>query len=271
MEDLNQAMAPAESNSQQFLLERLVLGELTPTQQEKLWGRLEQRGEINRVQQILSSNFEILQKYPAKEVACSIRQRGRSNTVPLRTVLRRLALNAVPALVLLALITLTHDAPEAGAPTRDKGTLFSLGRSDDHSSLYLHRKQGRRVEELRDYSFAEKGDLVQLGYDAAGQRYGVILSVDGRGAVTLHHPQEPNLPLDLRQDGQAVLPFSYELDDAPGCENFFFVSSNASFRLDTVLLAAEQLALDFEGICTQQLDLPAGFTQRSLTVVKEMQ
>ena len=55
-------------------------------------------------------------------------------------------------------------------------------------SLTVYRRTDRGSETLADGAVARTGDLLRLGYTAAGRRYGVILSIDGRGAVTLHLP-----------------------------------------------------------------------------------
>ena len=51
------------------------------------------------------------------------------------------------------------------------------------ADLSAHATAGS--ETLADGAIARPGDLLRVGYSAVGRRYGVILSIDGRGVVTL--------------------------------------------------------------------------------------
>jgi len=108
------------------------------------------------------------------------------------------------------------DAPP-GATERAKGG----------PQLVVYRFDGVTAERLEDGALVRQGDLIQLGYVAAGAQHGVILSVDGRGDVTLHYPTSQGGPTALRSDGLRRLGRSYELDDAPDFERFFFVTADA--------------------------------------------
>jgi hypothetical protein len=58
----------------------------------------------------------------------------------------------------------------------------------------------------------------------------VVLSIDGRGAVTWHLPPEyPGPAARLGSGVETTLPWSFELDDAPGFERFVMIV--ASFVL----------------------------------------
>ena len=69
-----------------------------------------------------------------------------------------------------------------------------------------------------------------------------IVSIDGAGVVTLHHPDTATEEAQLGGDGRVDLPYSYELDDAPDFERFVFVTSNEPFDVHAVLLSAKRLA-----------------------------
>ena len=87
------------------------------------------------------------------------------------------------------------------------------------------------AEILQDGEKVGEGDTLQIGYVAAGQAYGVILSVDGRGTVTVHLPSASSVAQPLDQEGIVLMPFAYQLDDAPEFERFFFVTSKEEFDL----------------------------------------
>jgi len=103
--------------------------------------------------------------------------------------------------------------------------------------LLLYRQKGETVEELPDLSPANTGDRIQVEYIAAGKSHGVVLSVDGRENLTLHFPQSPNADTSLIQGDPQSLPHSYELDDAPAFETFYFVSANRPLNVGLVIQA----------------------------------
>jgi hypothetical protein len=70
----------------------------------------------------------------------------------------------------------------------------------------------------------------------------VILSVDGRGAVTRHLPANGARAALLGHDRMNLLDAAYELDDAPGWERFYFVTADAAFDVEGIVSAARQLA-----------------------------
>jgi len=94
----------------------------------------------------------------------------------------------------------------------------------------------------------------------------VIVSIDGRGAVTLHFPADAGASTAL-EPGAHNVPDGFQLDDAPSFERFFLVTSDAPIDVKTVVAAAEALAL--RGGSTGPLALPAGLKQTSSIVHKE--
>jgi hypothetical protein len=70
----------------------------------------------------------------------------------------------------------------------------------------------------------------------------VILSVDGRGVVTLHYPESEDKDPILDQYKKTFLSTSYELDDAPDFERFFFITSKSEIDVQAILNSAKVLA-----------------------------
>ena len=187
-----------------------------------------------------------------------------------------------PRFTALALLAVTHctepaaessDAPASAraqarevtstpseAGVRDKG-LFP--------HLFVVRKGPHAVEWLADGADVATGDLVQIGYVAAGHTRGVIVSIDGRGQVTLHHPAAPNLPPHLQPRGRQPLSFAFELDDAQAFERFVFVAA-ADDRLTParVLEAAHRVAAGRSNAATARLPLPSSWHQSSVLLRK---
>jgi hypothetical protein len=73
----------------------------------------------------------------------------------------------------------------------------------------------------------------------------------------------------LEQQGQVILPSAYELDDAPGFERFFLVSSSRPFELQDVEKAVRALASRPVAAETERLALPPGVNQFSIVLKKK--
>ncbi|MDE2832664.1 MAG: hypothetical protein OXN20_21310, partial [Gemmatimonadota bacterium] len=69
---------------------------------------------------------------------------------------------------------------------------------------------------------------------------GVIVSVDGRGTVTRHLPASGTSAVRLIQGDPVPLDYSYELDDAPKWERFYFLTADASFDVRDVVQVAKE-------------------------------
>ncbi|MCB9746276.1 MAG: ActD-like protein [Alphaproteobacteria bacterium] len=240
----------------ELLLEQLRRGELSPEQAQALRARLaEEPGGLDRLAALEASDAEILERYPPRVVAAALRQRlARRRRVGIG--LAGLALAAG-----LAALSLRPEAPTLGAldPIEEGVRLKGLD-----PRLQLHRLgPDGEVEALMDGDPAQAGDRLQLGYIAAGEAYGAVLSVDGRGVVTRHLPHGGELAAALEGGGAHALPESYELDDAPDFERFLLVVGERPFALGPVLEAVEGLPAD------APLVLPEPLSAVSLTLVKE--
>ena len=182
-----------------WLLERYVLGEVTDAERRTIEAdpALDQR-----VAALIASNDAIRRAYSAAEVG----RRARAEAARRRAGTDRRWM-AVPLLVAVA---------AAG--------LLVLRTPDDG-----HRGKGHATAELRVYrqaeagpqplpwgARAEAGDVLQIEYAGATADHGWVVSVDGRGTVTLHNRGRLH-------KGVVALPEAYRLDDAPAFEHFFLV------------------------------------------------
>ncbi len=258
-----------------WLLERIALGELPPAELAAARARLAQEpdGEA-RLAALEVENRAILEKLPPASVAREVESRAalarrveaaREGARPLRRFAPAAAL--VPALAAVAFFVVVHPGrsgtgAEIGTPgaevTRTKGLL---------PQLVVHRQGAAEPERLADGAAAAAGDVVQVSYIAAGHAYGVILSVDGRGTVTLHAPESGGQSAPLAASGTHALPRAYELDDAPAFERFILITSDTPFAVDEMLAAARALAASADAR-TAPLALPEGFTQVSFSLEK---
>ena len=133
----------------------------------------------------------------------------------------------------------------------------------------MYRKTSTRSETLPDGAFARKGDVVRVGYEAAGRPYGLILSIDGRGVVTRHLPTTGDLAARLEPSSTVLLDQSYELDDAPRWERFYFITGMSRFAVAPVLEAAEQAAANQRDRPPTHLALPDGLEHSIFSLQKE--
>jgi hypothetical protein len=134
--------------------------------------------------------------------------------------------------------------------------------------LNVYRLGAIGAERVRDGASAASGDVLQLAYASPKKGYGVLLSIDGGGNVTLHLPENDTANAAPLRDGKLVrTPNAFQLDDAPGFERFFFVCAPESFDVGPVLAAARALA-ERGDARRQPLPLPAGFEQVSFAVDK---
>src|SRR5262245_33725447 len=132
-------------------------------------------------------------------------------------------------------------------------------------SLAVYRRTADGSERLASGDIVHAGDLLRVGYTPAGRAYGVILSIDGAGAVTLHLPPSGEDAAALGTAEINLLDSAYELDAAPRIERFYFVTGARPFKVAPVLTAARRAS----GV-PETLPLPAGLEQVTFAVQKEV-
>jgi len=232
----------------QIKVERYRLKEL-PADEEKNLNRETLEQEIRELDE---SDREILNRYAPSDMAAQIRKK-RNGNAPEETgetgreiPFRKTGLKIKPAVLIPVAATLLFGLllpfmlPRKDAP----GTEQEITRMKGYAEpvLKIYRKSGSTSETLDESSRAREMDLLQLGYRVNEPAYGIILSVDGRGIVTRHLPEEEDLAPRLSTGGEQLLPFSYELDDAPEYETFYLITSDRSFPIDTVMDAVASAA-----------------------------
>jgi hypothetical protein len=107
------------------------------------------------------------------------------------------------------------------------------------ATLRLYKKSDAVPLLLPDGSTVLEGDEVQIQYNTA-QLYGVILSVDGRGVISQHYPDEGVTSTRIPA-GTHVLPFAFKLDDAPGYEIFFLFTSDQPVNIRDIREKTRQI------------------------------
>lgn len=214
-----------------------------------------------------ASDREIFERYPAEEMVRSI-ERRLEREKPVRTPFPA----AVPArmlpLLAAALLAVMVGAFAFRPQVSGRAVPGTERIKGMEPVLSIFRAEGGDVRMLEGDERARAFDLLQLEYNGAGYPYGTIFSIDGRGVITLHYPASAALSTRLEK-GTVLLPYSYQLDDAPGFERFFFVASKEEFSPGDVLEAARSLAEKESGARGGRLELPGDFVQSSVTILKE--
>lgn len=232
----------------EYWVERLALGEVSGEERRRIEETFAESDEEleTRLAELRESNEDILEKYAPEMMAARLdarlderrrakaREEKRSSGAGWVGGLGVLAAAAVAAFFVLNL-----PGEDPSGPAIEQTETVRLKGAEP--KLVVWRKSVAEPERLTRGATAAAGDVLQLEYNAAGATHGVIASVDGRGAVTLHYPAVASGSTEIDK-GVVALDFSYQLDDAPKFERFFFVTSDQQLDAAQVLDSLEALA-----------------------------
>jgi hypothetical protein len=251
-----------------LILERYLLGEMTRDEAAAFERRLAGDDELRqRLQALETSDVEIRRDYPPAVLAAQVRRRLEARTVDATPIAHArffgLRWTAVAALAGVLLLVVLVGPPLVG-PGEDSGDRIK----GLEPTLVLFRKVAQGSEPLQDGAFARAGDLIRIGYRAAGRTWGLILSVDGRGVVTLHLPRAGTTAARLSAESRVLLDFAYELDDAPRWERFYFVTGSVPFDAAPVIDAAKRAAMSGGAAPPAVLPLAKDVKQSSVLLIK---
>ncbi len=279
-----------------LFIEQLLLDELPKHKKEEL---LKDPKVQRRIADLKAANQKILEEYPPGEMAQAIRRRaqqadtppaevkadterirsagdhwgilnwlkgGRPSSAAQHRWLRLVPVAGFALLVLVGGLLLISRGSSVFAP-RSPAEEVRLKGGGAYLTVYKQTDTGAQALENGD-AVAARNNL-QIGYVAGTNQYGTILSIDGRGTVTLHFPVSAAADPSLEGGGEVLLPFSYALDDAPDFERFFFVISEKPFSVNEVLEAARNLAGQPQTAKSQNLSLPKGLEQTSILLLKQ--
>lgn len=261
-----------------LLVERLALGELSDeevAEARERWGdQLEARLEA-----LARDDERIRAELPATEVAAEVRRRLSSESSSKASARERPIRWWIPMTTAMAAAALVGVLWLGGSPS--DGVLESSGtqaeswapettRIKGEPRLWVERIIEAQPERLKAGSAVAAGERLQVHYHAGGAEQGVIVSIDGAAATTLHFPDDETLAPTLDTGGPVTLGHSYELDDAPSFERFFFVTAEEGGIVDVavVLDAARALATGDDAE-RGHLVLPSGYEQTSLLLKKK--
>jgi len=141
-----------------------------------------------------------------------------------------------------------------------KGSALSLG-------FYVLRDgktvMGREGESLNE------GDRIQFWYDVSAPTAGVVVGIDGRGAVTRYFPDSGSTAASLEQGKGHVIGSSVILDDAVGVERFFLCTAEGQALDPTEVEIAARKLVESGADLKTTTRLPVQCDQASVWIRKE--
>jgi hypothetical protein len=272
-----------------LFLEQFRLGELPEPDGERTRRALRTDPSVQRrIDGLAGSDERIAAAYPPSWLAGAIRQRlaGAGMDSGRARLLFRWSFPVATAAAALVLIMAIPRIPAGSAPDDAGGPLdFARGGPLDSArggpaptervkglrpSLLVYRRTAHGTETLADGAIARPGDLLRLGYAAVDRPFGAILSIDGRGRVTMHLPANGHMAAPLGRGDKTLLDTAFELDDAPRWERFYLVTAREAFAIDAIIEAARRAAGRVAERPPDALDLPRGYDQAAFLLQKEV-
>ncbi len=256
-----------------ILLERYILGETTSEESDIVKQKVSTDPLVKqRYQSILNANQCFDEKFNRQQTIKNIRFKADLNKGKTSKYFSPPGL----AIALSLIICLIIVSPGGFISNEFDTQIFHS--TDDtirlkgiQPSLSIYRKQADNIEQLTQNSLVNKSDKLQIRYQRANYQYGVILSIDGRGDVTLHFPSTPLDSTKLDSKNSVDLPYSYELDNAPHFERFFMVTANHPLNPKEIIEQGKLLAQNIEQAKEKSLTINDNVHQTSLLLNKEKQ
>ena len=222
-----------------FKLERYLLGELPEKEMRELQER-ELSDEIfaARVSEMREQGKRFLAENPFAvlddriEAAAGMEGRGAGrNTLWLKVAAALVIALGVFSAVVLNRNVETFDSQNASMEVAmadaDNGTRIK----GMQASLEVWKKTGDSAVQMVNLGNASEGDEIQLRYRVPQKCFGMLLSMDGNGTVTMH-VGDGNNAVELEPGKMTTLPFAYKLDNAPKFEKFFLLTSQSAFAFN---------------------------------------
>ena len=249
-----------------WLVERAALDEVGPHRDRV--DRADPRELAEQIAALRADNTAELASHPAAPAVAQIEarvtgERRRRATRRRRWQIGVLGLAGAASIVLVVGLAGRRSAVKTPTEGSDDAPTERVKGS---SRLLAFRLVDDGVEQLKEDALARAGDVIQLRYNAGGKSHGVIASIDGAGAVTLHYPASEDGATALAPKTTA-LPHAYALDEAPNFERFFFVTADEPIDVAACLTTLRALAQRSDG-ATATPELPAGLRQWSLRLRK---
>ena len=233
-------------------LERFLTGDLPEEEMNKL-RELEANDAVfaNRVKMLREDNKAILSKLPFETLAANLgtvtETAGTAAKNAPRFTLVKFAAAAmfVFAVALVAFFAQSETSvmnervgSDVANVNGSQNTQVALAENESDTRIKgldarmeVWKKTSAGIVQLNDLDSVGEGDEIQLRYAVPEKCFGLLFSMDGNGALTLHMGNGVKA-IELAPGKMNSLPFAYKLDDAPYFEKFFFVTSPKEFAVE---------------------------------------
>jgi len=233
-------------------LERFLTGDLPEEEMNKL-RELEANDAVfaNRVKMLREDNKAILSKLPFEKLAANLgtvtETAGTAAKNAPRFTLVKFAAAAmfVFAIALVAFFAQRETSvmnervgSDVANVNGSQNTQVALAENESdtrikglEARMEVWKKTPAGIVQLNDLDSVGEGDEIQLRYAVPEKCFGLLFSMDGNGALTLHMGDGVKA-IELAPGKMNSLPFAYKLDDAPYFEKFFFVTSPKEFAVE---------------------------------------
>ena len=235
-------------------LERFLTGDLPEEEMNKL-RELEANDAVfaNRVKMLREDNKAILSKLPFETLAANLGTGAAGNAAKIaaknagRFTLVKFAAAAmfVFAIALVAFFAQRETSvmnervgSDVATVNGSQNTQVALAENESDTRIKgldarmeVWKKTSAGIVQLNDLDSVGEGDEIQLRYAVPEKCFGLLFSMDGNGALTLHMGDGVKA-IELAPGKMNSLPFAYKLDDAPYFEKFFFVTSPKEFAVE---------------------------------------
>ena len=233
-------------------LERFLTGDLPEEEMNKL-RELEANDAVfaNRVKMLREDNKAILSKLPFETLAANLgtvtETAGTAAKNAPRFTLVKFAAVAmfVFAVALVAFFAQRETSvmnervgSDVANVNGSQNTQVALAENESDTRIKgldarmeVWKKTPAGIVQLNDLDSVGEGDEIQLRYAVPEKCFGLLFSMDGNGALTLHMGDGVKA-VELAPGKMNSLPFAYKLDDAPYFEKFFFVTSPKEFAVE---------------------------------------
>lgn len=235
-------------------LERFLTGDLPEEEMNKL-RELEANDAVfaNRVKMLREDNKAILSKLPFETLAANLGTGAAGNAAKNdvknagRFTLVKFAAAAmfVFAIALVAFFAQRETSvmnervgSDVANVNGSQNTQVALAENESDTRIKgldarmeVWKKTPAGIVQLNDLDSVGEGDEIQLRYAVPEKCFGLLFSMDGNGALTLHMGDGVKA-IELAPGKMNSLPFAYKLDDAPYFEKFFFVISPKEFAVE---------------------------------------
>ena len=240
-------------------LERFLTGDLPEEEMNKL-RELEANDAVfaNRVKMLREDNKAILSKLPFEALAANLgtvteaagsaanaAEYAAKNAPRFTLVKFAAAAMFVFAVALVAFFAQSETSvmnervgSDVAAVNGSQNTQVALAENESDTRIKgldarmeVWKKMPAGIVQLNDLDSVGEGDEIQLRYAVPEKCFGLLFSMDGNGALTLHMGDGVKA-IELAPGKMNSLPFAYKLDDAPYFEKFFFVTSPKEFAVE---------------------------------------